>query len=1012
VEVPVLNWKSCLLALLAPVLSSTASSILAASTRAQDAARAADAPLDLEHEPTLFVVGYAHLDTQWRWTYPQTIREYLANTLHDNFTLLERYPRYVFNFTGARRYQFFKEYFPKEYEKLKSYVTAGRWFPAGSSVDENDCNMPSGESLVRQVLYGNRFFRRELGVASEEYMLPDCFGFPAALPSILAHCSIKGFSTQKLTWGSVVGIPFKVGVWEGPDGRSVIAALDPGEYVGEIKDNLATNADWLKRIRADGDASGVYADFHYFGTGDVGGAPKESSVQMLEKSLETKGPVRVVGGRADAMFRAIPRDKQAKLPHYKGELELTEHSAGSLTSQAFMKRMNRKNELLADAAEKASVAAAWLGGREYPAQKLEAAWTLVLGSQMHDIVSGTALAKGYEYAWNDELLAANQFASVLEDGVGVVAGMMSTKVDGIPLVVFNPLSLEREDVVEAELAVGSDAAQGVRVAGPDGKPVAAQVLDAKKGAVRIAFLAKLPSVGFAVFNVHLDGEARASESSLRVDEHRLENERYIVKIDDVGDVASIFDRKANRELLSSPARLELHYENPRAWPAWNQDWTDRQLPPKEIVGAPAQIRVVERGPARVAVEIAREIGGSTIVQRVRLSAGGAADRVELDADIAWTTRERSLRAAFPLTATNPNATYDIQLGTLERPNAHAKQYEYGFQQWFDLTDSRGDFGASILCDSKFGSDKPDDHTLRLTLLHTPGTRGGYEDQGTQDLGRHRVLYALCGHTGDWRQGKSAQQASRLNQPLLAFRAEPHDGSLGATFSLLSTSDDDVRVQAIKKIEDSSDVVVRLRELSGKDKKGVRIHAAARITAAREIDGQERELGPDTIQNGEIVTEIHGYGLQAFALKLAEPAKTAPLARSVTIELPMDADVVSTNANRGDGAIAASGDTLPAEQLPPRITAEDATFALGSALDGRKNAVACQAQTIELPRTAEGCDRVYLLAAADAGGARDVRSRVRFGRDEVPIAVPRWTGFIGQWDHRIWRGDSPELSDDW
>jgi alpha-mannosidase len=1050
VEVTVSTSKLC-------VLVSLASSIVVLPMRAQEKSApskttaapvvtsgttseaTSDAAPDLSKDPTLFVVGYAHLDTQWRWIYPQTIREFLANTLHDNFALIERYPHYVFNFTGSRRYQFFKEYFPAEYEKLKSYVAAGRWFPCGSSVDENDCNTPSGESFVRQVLYGNHFFRRELGTASEEYMLPDCFGFPAALPSVLAHCGIKGFSTQKLTWNSVVGIPFNVGYWEGPDGRGVTTALNPGQYDGDVKENLATSETWSKRIAADGQRSGVFADYHYYGTGDVGGAPKEASVAMVEESLATKGPVHVVAGPADDLFKAITPAMQEHLPHYKGELELTEHSAGSLTSQAFMKRMNRKNELLADAAEKSSVAAAWLGGREYPAQKLENAWTLVLGSQMHDIVSGTALAKGYEYAWNDELLAANQFASVLEDAVGVVAGVMNTKSarapdaqsDGTPLVVFNPLSLEREDVVEAELAMSPDAAKGVSVTGPDGKPVAAQILDAKNGSVRIAFLAKVPSVGFAVFQVRMDSKPSSFESALKVDEHQLENERYVVKIDLNGDVASVFDRNAKRELLSAPARLGLHYENPRQWPAWNQDWTDRQLPAKEYAAGPARVRVVERGPARVAVEIARDVAGSTITQRVRLCAGGAADRVEFDTDIAWTTRERSLRAAFPLSASNPNATYDIQLGTLERPNAHAKQYEYGFQQWMDLTDTSGEFGASILCDSKFGSDKPDNHTLRLTLLHTPGTRGGYEDQGTQDLGRHRVLYALCGHAGDWRQGKIAQQAARLNQPLLAFRATPHDGKLGTSLSLLATSDDDVRVQAIKKIEDGDEIVVRVRELSGTDKKGVRIHAASDVTSAREVDGQERELrgqerelAQASIQNGELVTDVHGYGLRAFALRFADPPARAASSVSVSIPLSLDTDVASTNANRTDGAIDASGRTLPAEQLPARIVAEDATFVLGSTLDGEKNALACKAQTIQIPRAAANADRVYLLAAADAspiasassgpssGTAREARARAKVGDTDVPLIVPSWTGFIGQWDHRLWHSERPEANDDW
>ncbi|HEX6739720.1 MAG TPA: alpha-mannosidase, partial [Vicinamibacteria bacterium] len=182
--------------------------------------RAADPPAapDLTKEPTLYVVGYAHLDTQWRWEYPRTIAEFLPKTMRDNFALFEKYPGYVFNFSGSRRYAMMKEYYPAEYERLKQYVAAGRWFPSGSSVDETDVNSPSAESIVRQILYGTRDFRREFGKSSAEYMLPDCFGFPASLPSILAHMGLQGFSTQKLSWGSAAGIPFNVGFWEGPDG--------------------------------------------------------------------------------------------------------------------------------------------------------------------------------------------------------------------------------------------------------------------------------------------------------------------------------------------------------------------------------------------------------------------------------------------------------------------------------------------------------------------------------------------------------------------------------------------------------------------------------------------------------------------------------------------------------------------------------------------------------------------------------------------------------------------------
>src|SRR5579863_2940093 len=207
---------------------------------------------DLSKQPTLYVVGYAHLDTEWRWEYPQVISEYLRKTMEDNFTLFDKYPHYVFNFSGANRYRLMKEYFPADFARLKSYVDQGRWFPAGSSMEEGDVNTPSAETIIRQVLYGNTWFRKELGKASAEYMLPDCFGFPSSLPTILAHSGVKGFSTQKLVWGSSAvgggpeslertpeGTPFNVGVWVGPDGESVLAGLNPGDYSAGIYTDLA-----------------------------------------------------------------------------------------------------------------------------------------------------------------------------------------------------------------------------------------------------------------------------------------------------------------------------------------------------------------------------------------------------------------------------------------------------------------------------------------------------------------------------------------------------------------------------------------------------------------------------------------------------------------------------------------------------------------------------------------------------------------------------------------------------
>jgi len=958
-------------------------------------------PTDLSQGNTLYLVGYAHLDTQWRWAYPLVIREFIPNTMRNNFHLFDLYPDYVFNFSGSRRYEMMKEYYPDDYAKVKKYVQSGQWFPAGSSVDEGDANVPSTESLVRHTLYGNHYFKREFGVASQEFMLPDCFGFPYALPTILRHSGVNGFSTQKLTWGSAVGIPFKVGTWEGPDGSSIVSALDPGSYAAGFSEDLSKNTSWLARIQNTGKISNAYVDYHYYGVGDRGGAPDEGSVKWMETSVKGAGPIKVVSSKSDELFKTITPAQVEKLPHYKGELLLTKHSAGSITSQAYMKRWNRKNELLANAAESSSVAAMWLGGAQYPSERLYNAWDLVLGSQMHDMLPGTSLPEAYQFCWNDELLALNQFAAVTQSSVGTVASALDTQSKGVPVVVYNPLSTAREDVVEATVPLKS-----AQVYGPGGKPVPTQVIGQSGNSVKILFLAKTPSFGYAVYDARPSNGVIDYKSSLIAKGQEIQNARFRVTLNEAGDIASIYDKQSQREVLKSPARLALQFENPAEYPAWNMDWEDAKAPPREFVSGPAKIRIVENGPVRVALEVERETNGSKFIQWISLAAGSAGDRIEVANKIDWQTKGRALKASFSLASGNPMATYDLQVGTIERGNNDEKKYEVPQHQWFDLTGTDGRYGAAILNDSKFGSDKPDDDTVRLTMIYTPGVRGGYQDQATQDIGRHDILYAIAPHAGDWRQGDVAWQAKRLNQPLRAFVTDSHPGTLGKTFSLLSLNTKQVEVSAVKKAEDSSEIVVRLRELTGKPAHGVALKFAGRVVSAREVNGQEEPLGPATITNGVLTADIPAFSLRAFAVKLAAPAASVAPAKSVPVALPYDLDVASTDRNRSDGAFDSAGRTLAAEQLPKTIVADGIGFQVGPTTDGAKNAVTCHGQTIALPA---GYGRVYLLAASSKG---DTAAQFKVGGKAFPAVIENWGGFIGQWDNRLWSGQIPELTYDW
>ncbi len=1049
---------------------------------------------DLSKQPTLYVVGYAHLDTEWRWEYPQVIDEYIRKTMEDNFKLFDKYPHYIFNFSGANRYRFMKEYFPADFTKLKGYVDAGRWFPAGSSMEEGDVNAPSAETIIRQILYGNDWFRKEFGKASAEYMLPDCFGFPSSLPTILAHSGVKGFSTQKLVWGSSAdaggpesrektpeGTPFNVGVWVGPDGESVLAGLNPGDYGGGIETDLSKplppeppntelqdvekklqtlqqklrqarrsgqtldqkdiqefialrsrqeeltkiqqdrelnqyQDNWAARVEQNGKVSGVFTDYHYYGTGDIGGAPDEESVKRLEAivthgtaSLPPQGvfvmrrqpqpewpavqvgdgPVHVISAPADQMFLDITPSEAAGLPRFTGEMELTNHSAGSLTSQGYQKRWLRKEELLAEAAEEASIAAQWLGAHPYPLQRLNDAWTLVMGGHFHDIAAGTATPKSYEFAWNDDVIALNQFAGVLNNATQAVTAALDTGTKGVPVVVFNPLNIAREDVVEANVTFPGGMPKAVHVTGPDGHVVPSQISGGK-----VLFVARAPSVGYAVYDI--EAGAAGAASTLVVSANSLENQYYRVKLNADGDVASISDKSIGRELLAAPARLAISYDNPEHWPAWNMDWDQEQAAPKAYVGGPARVRVVENGPARVAVEIRRQAEGSTFVQTVRLAAGDAGKRLEFTNVIDWNTRESNLKATFPLAASNSMATYNWDIGTIQRPSAQPKKFEVPSHQWIDLTDMSGEFGATILTDCKNGSDKPNDHTLRLTLIRTPGTRGGYPDQGTQDLGRNEFVYGIAGHAADWRRGGTDWQGQRLNDPLIAFETSKHPGALGREFSLLKVSSPRIRVLALKKAEQGDEVIVRLVELDGQPQANVRVSFARPISAAREVNGQEQPVGPATVTGGALVTSFSAYEPRTFAVKLATPPATVAGVRSAPVALRYDLATASSDGTPSTEGFDGRGNALPAEMLPVELTFNGVQFRLASATTGAPNAVIAKGQTIDLPPGR--FNRVYVLAASSDG---DQKARFEVGSTSVDLNVQDWGGFIGQWDDRQW-----------
>ncbi|RZK32224.1 MAG: alpha-mannosidase, partial [Hymenobacter sp.] len=439
-----------------------------------------------------------------------------------------------------------------------------------------------------------------------------------------------GFSTQKLTWGSANGTPFNVGIWEGPDGKGLTTALNATSYGSHIVEHLDKDSAWSARMESNVKKYDVPVDFRYYGTGDVGGAPQERDVQNAMGSIkQPNSNFKVILTSSDQLFKDLDtaHSLRAKLPTYSGDLLLTQHSAGSMTSESYMKRANRKNELLAKSAETLASTANWLGGAAYPTHKLNNSWDLVLGSQMHDMLPGTAFPKAYVYSWNDEFIAMNGFSEVIKNSVSAIAHQLNTQVQGKAVVVFNPVAMDREDIVTTEMTYAK-VPQNVKVVDKSGNTIPSQIIATKGNKLTVIFLAKLPAAALAVYDI-VETKDKAATSTLTTTAQTLENNYFKVKIDANGDIASIYDKTALREVLEKPATLQFLKENPNEWPAWNMDWKDRKNPPIDFLNKAVTVKVVEQGPVRVALEVTKKGLNSEITQVISLAAGEAGKRIEV-----------------------------------------------------------------------------------------------------------------------------------------------------------------------------------------------------------------------------------------------------------------------------------------------------------------------------------------------------------------------------------------------
>ncbi len=696
------------------------------------------------------MVGHAHLDTAWLWPLRETIRK-CARTFSTVLELMDRYPEYRFVVSQAQHLAWMKEHYPGLWERMKVRIAEGRLEPTGSMWVEADCNIPSGESLVRQIIYGKRFYLDELGLETNDVWLPDVFGYSASLPQIMRRGGIRWFLTQKLSWNQYNALPHHSFLWEGIDGSRVFTHFPPADtYNGNVSvRELRFGVENFK------DHDRATTSLYLFGWGDGGGGPTAEMLESARRLADLDGLPRLSMDGARAFFTEAEADIRDPAV-WVGELYLELHR-GTYTTQAATKLGNRRAEFaLRDAELWTSVQPR----RDYPKSDLEELWKLLLLHQFHDIIPGSGIHWVYEDTARDHARILSGARSVTDASLAALVDDIDTSDTGRPVVVLNSLSHTRTELVTVDAPLEVTAV----TAGPDG-PTPVQ----RDPEGRAVFEVTVPACGYRVYD--LVTAAAATASGVTADVGSLENDHLRIELDEQGLLSSILDKDVGRQVLTPDARgnrFQLHPDYPNFYDAWDIDrFAFDQVENLDQVDV---VEVAEEGPLRAGIRVVRRFGDSVITQVIRLSARSRF--IEFDTEVEWHESNRLLKVAFPVEVRSLRATYEIQYGHVERPTHantswDAARFEVCAHRWADL--SEPGYGVALLNDCKYGYDISHG-VIRLSLL-----RSSTWPDPVADRGHHHFTYRLLPHRGDLREAGVVDAGYDLNVPLRAVTTTPTAG---------------------------------------------------------------------------------------------------------------------------------------------------------------------------------------------------------------------------------------------
>ena len=825
---------------------------------------------------TFHVSGNSHIDAAWLWPWTETV-DVVKRTFGTALQLMYEYPQYTYTQSAAAYNEWMADKYPDLNAEIAQRIKEGRWEIVGGMWVEPDLNIPDGESLVRQLLVGKRWYQQAYGVDVRIGWNPDSFGYTWQLPQIYKKSGVDYFVTQKMTWNDTNQLPFKLFWWESPDGSKVLAYF-PHDYANNnlnpvrLSEDLAT-----ARTRA----PGMTDMMDLYGIGDHGGGPTRAILDegfhwadqpaegghvmpkyefgitqpwfsAVEKKIAPQSPEWNYQSIARGYTAPPAVEGKVSIPTWKSELYF-EYHRGVMTTQANHKRNMRESSIWTLDAEKwASLA--WLDGKSYPAAELTEDWKKVLFNQFHDLAAGSGIGIIYKDAQKDYDVVHWSTNAISAGALATVAEHVNTAGEGLPVLVFNPLGWERS----GEISVHVDS--GKPITSAEGAQIIETRTDAQTGAsdVRLHVL-HVPALGYKVVRL-VSGSAKSPEGESDVAAKQdgnsisLESDILRVTVDrQNGCITSLYDKKAAFETLGKGAcgdQLQFFKDTPKEYDAWNIDPGTLDVAPMTIDQADSVelLKTAEPG-----IRVVRHWQNSKFVQTFSLAADGSS--VVVDNDIDWHESHILLKAAFPVSATGPFATYDIPYGTIDRPttrnNSWEKaQFEVPAQYWADL--GNGQHGLSILNQSKYGYDAVG-NLIRLTLLRSPK----WPDPDA-DMGHHHFHFALYPHAGTWKDAMTVRRGFEYNYPLSAVVTTAHPGSLTASHSFASVSPEDVVLTAVKKAEDAKGLVFRAYEWAGKDTIAeFRVPPGA--TGATVTNMMEKPEGdPLTVAGDMVKVPIHPY----------------------------------------------------------------------------------------------------------------------------------------------------------